>query len=248
MKVVVVGGRGVVGSKLVPKLNAQGHHAIPASRATGVDAFTGEGVAAVMADAHVVVDVTNPPSFEPAAAMNFFETSTRNLLSAELEAGVQHHIVLSVVGADRMPDNGYMCAKVAQERLLQAGRMPYTILRATQFFEFIDTILAVSAIGGTTRLAPVLFQPIAVDDVVAVLADMAVGKPANGIVDLAGPEVFRLHQAAQRLLTITQSARRIVTDSEALYFGGRLDERSLIPIDEHRVGVICFDEWLNGQK
>ncbi len=247
MNIVVVGGRGVVGSKLVPKLNEQGHHAVSASRATGMDAFTGEGLADVLADAHVVVEVTNPPSFEAAAAMKFFDTSTRNLLSAESDAGVQHHIVLSVVGADRMTDNGYMRAKVAQERLIQASRVPYTILRATQFFEFINTIVDVSTINKTVRLAPVLFQPIALDNVVAVLADMVVSTPTNDIVDLAGPEVFRLHEVAQRLLTIQQSPGRIVTDSEALYFGGRLNERSLVPVGEHRTGTTRFEEWVNRQ-
>ncbi|HMS82209.1 MAG TPA: SDR family oxidoreductase [Nitrospira sp.] len=247
MNIVVVGGRGVVGTKLVPKLNEQGHHAISASRATGMDAFTGEGVAAVLTDAHVVVDVTNPPSFEAATAINFFETTTRNLLSAELEAGIHHHIMLSVVGADRMTDNGYMRAKVAQEQLIQAGRVPYTILRATQFFEFINTIIDVSTINQTVRLAPVLFQPIAVDDVIAALADIVVSMPANGIVNLAGPEVFRLPDVAQRLFTITQRSCRMVMDSEAPYFGGRLNEQSLVPIGEHHAGATRFEDWLNSQ-
>lgn len=248
MKIVVIGGRGLIGSKLVDKLNQQGHQVVPASRASGVDCMMGTGMAAALRGAQVVIDVTNSPSFEASAVMKFFETSTRNLLSAEKEADVQHHIVLSVVGADRMPDNGYMRAKVAQEKLIKVGQVPYTILRATQFFEFIGTIADVGTIGDTTRLPPALMQPIAANDVVAVLADIAVSKPVNGIADLAGPERFRLDEAARRLLKTKHDPRHVITDTQALYFGGRLDDRSLVPAGDHRTGATRFEDWLTSQK
>ncbi|HJS75175.1 MAG TPA: SDR family oxidoreductase [Vicinamibacteria bacterium] len=244
MKVVVVGGGGLIGSRLVRRLDAQGHQALPASRTTGVDAVTGAGLAAAMKDAQVVIDVTNPPSFEIAAATKFFETSTRNLLAAEEVANARHHIVLSVVGADRMRDVPYMRAKVAQEVRVRAGRIPYTILRATQFFEFIGAIADGGTEGAAARLPPVLMQPIAADDVVAVLADLAEGEPRNGVVDLAGPDRIRMDEVARRLLKARNDPRQVIGDASALYFGGKVDDRSLIPADDHRVGSTRFEDWL----
>jgi uncharacterized protein YbjT (DUF2867 family) len=228
-------------------LRAQGHEVVSASRASGVDAVTGAGLSGIVKGAQVVIDVTNSPSFEPTVVMTFFQTSTRNMLSEEATASVRHHVMLSVVGADRMPDNAYMRAKVAQETLIQAGRVPYTILRTTQFFEFIGTIADVGTIGDIARLPPRLFQPIAANDVVGVLAKIAVGTPANGIVDLAGPEQLRLDEAARRVLTAKRDPRQIIGDPQALYFGGTLDDRSLVPAADYRVGTIHFEDWLAGQ-
>jgi uncharacterized protein YbjT (DUF2867 family) len=206
--------------------------------------MTGAGLAGAMKGARVVIDVTNPTSFEPGAALKFFEASTRNLLAAEAEAHARHHIVLSVVGADRMPSVPYMRAKIAQEDRVRAGSIPYTILRATQFFEFLGAIADGGTEGAVTRLPPVLMQPIAADDVVAALADVAQGEPGNAVVDLAGPDRIRMDDAARRFLKARNDPREVLADPSALYFGGKVDERSLVPEGEHRAGPTRFEDWL----
>lgn len=248
MKIVVIGGSGLIGARLVRQLNQRGHQGIPASPTWGVDTLTGSGLTAALKDAQVVIDATNPASFESAAVMHFFGTSTRNLLSAEAGAKVQHHIVLSVVGADRMVDVGYMRAKVAQEQLVQLGPIPYTIVRATQFFEFIRTITDLGTQGTTARLPPALMQPIAADDVVAFLIEVAERKPSNSTIDLAGPDRICMDEAARRLLDAEQDSREVVADHLALYFGGKLNDRSLVPTCHHRVGTTHFQDWLRSQS
>lgn len=245
MKIVLIGGNGLIGSKLAARLRDAGHQAIPASRTSGVDVMTGVGLAAALKDAQVVIDVTNSPSFEPIAVMNFFETSTRNLLSAGSTAGVRHHIVLSVVGADRLKDMPYMRAKTAQEELVAAGPIPYTIVRATQFFEFIGTIADGGTDGNTARLSPALLQPIAANDVVTALADISERSPSNGIIDLAGPVRIPLAEVAAHLLRATRDPRQVIADPEARYFGGRLDDHSLVPSGQHTKGTTHFEDWLN---
>jgi len=244
MKIVLIGGSGLIGSKLAKRLRDAGHQVTSASRTSGVDVITGTGLIAALKDAQVVVDVTNSPSFEPAAVMSFFETSTRNLLAAESQTGVRHHIALSVVGADRLKDMPYLRAKAAQEQLVFAGPIPYTIVRATQFFEFIGTIADVGTEGDTTRLSPALLQPIAADDVVTILADIAERTPSNSIIDLAGPVCIPLAEAADRLLKATRDPRRVIVDSQALYFGGLLDKHSLVPAGQHTQGPTHFEDWL----
>ena len=246
MKIVVVGGSGLIGKKLVTRLHERGHEAVAASPSSGVNAVTGAGLADVLEDAEVVVDVTNSPSFEDAAVLEFFEESSRNLLAAEADAGVGHHVALSVVGADRIPDSGYMRAKVAQEKLIQSAGIPYTILRATQFFEFIGTIIAQFPTDGQTVRCPSAFiQPILSDDVVAALVDVTVGATVNGIIDLAGPERFRFDEIIRRFLSATQDTRQVVTDMRARYFGAKLDEQSLIPSGNSQIGATRFEDWLS---
>jgi uncharacterized protein YbjT (DUF2867 family) len=245
MKIVVIGGSGLIGTKLVNKLREHGHEAVAASPATGVDTLTGVGLAEALEGAQVVVDVANSPSFEDAAVLEFFETSARNLLPAEAAAGVGHHVALSVVGADRLPDSGYMRAKVAQEAAVKSATVPYTILRATQFFEFIGRIADGSTIGDTVRLSPALMQPVAADDVAAALVDVAVGTPVNGTIELAGPEPLRLDELARRVLSAKQDARQVTTDAHARYFGAELDDQSLTPGDNPRIGSIRFEHWLS---
>jgi uncharacterized protein YbjT (DUF2867 family) len=245
MKIVVIGGSGLIGTKLVNKLRESGHEALAASPNSGVNTLTGEGLAEVLADASVVVDVSNSPSFEEVAVMEFFKTSTRNLLTSEAAAGVGHHVALSVVGADRLPDSGYMRAKVAQEAAIKAAPIPYTILRATQFFEFIGRIADGSTNGDIVRLSSALMQPVAADDVAAALADVAVGTPVNGTVELAGPEPLRLDELARRVLSAKQDARQVTTDAHARYFDAELDDQSLTPGDNPRIGAIRFEDWLN---
>ena len=246
MKIVVFGGGGLVGKKLVIKLHERGHEAVAASRSSGVNAFTGAGLADVLVDAEVVVDVTNSPSFEDAAVLEFFEKSSRNLLAAEADAGVGHHVVVSIVGCDRVPDSGYMRAKVAQEKLIQSGGIPFTILRATQFFEFIATITAQFPTDGqTVRVPSVFFQPILSDDVVAALVDVTLGAPVNGIIDLAGPERFRFDEIIRQFLSATQDTRQVVTDMNARYFGAKLDEQSLVPKGNSQIGATRFEDWLS---
>jgi uncharacterized protein YbjT (DUF2867 family) len=246
MKIVVVGGGGLIGKKLVARLHERGHAAVAASPSSGVNAVTGDGLADVLAGADVVVDVMNSPSFEDAAVLEFFETTSRNLLAAEANAGVRHHVALSIVGADRIPDSGYMRAKVAQEKLIRSATIPYTILRATQFFEFIGAIAAQFPSDGQTVRAPsALFQPILSDDVVAALVDVTLGSPINGVIDLAGPERFPFDEFIRRFFSATDDARQVVPDREARYFGAKLDEQSLVPTGDSQIGMTRFEDWLN---
>ena len=245
MKIVVIGGSGLIGTKLVNNLREHGHEAMAASPASGVDTLTGAGLAKALTGTQVVVDVTNSPSFEDAAVLKFFETSTRNLLSAEAAAGVRHHVALSIVGADRSPDSGYMRAKIAQEKLIKAATVPYTILRATQFFEFIGRIADESTEGNTVRLPSALMQPVAADDVAAALARVAEGEPVNGMVELAGPEPIRMDELARRLLSAKHDARQVTADVHARYFGAEVNDQSLTPGDNPRIGPTRFAEWLS---
>jgi uncharacterized protein YbjT (DUF2867 family) len=243
MKIVVIGGTGLIGSKLVDRLGAQGHEAVPASPKTGVNTLTGEGVGEVLEGADVVVDVSNSPSFEDAAVLEFFETSTRNLLAAAADARVGHYVALSIVGADRLPDSGYMRAKVAQEKLIVASGIPYSLVRATQFFEFVQGIVDAATDGDTVRLASVLIQPMAAADVATAVAEVAVGAPKNDVVEVAGPEQFRLDELGRSVLGARHDPRSVVTDPAARYFGATLGERSLVPADGARVAGTRLDDW-----
>jgi uncharacterized protein YbjT (DUF2867 family) len=243
MKIVVIGGTGLIGSKLVALLRQRGQEVLAASPASGVNTLTGEGLPAVLAGAQVVVDLANSPSFEDAAVMKFFQTSGRNLLAAEAGAGVRHHVALSIVGTDRS-DNGYFRAKVAQEQLIETSGIAYTIVRSTQFLEFLGAIAASSADGSTVKISPGLFQPIASDDVAAFVADVALATPRNGIVEIAGPEPAPFNEIVARYLKAVGDPREVVSDPEARYFGGRVEERSLVPLGEVRLGRIALDEWL----
>ncbi len=245
MKIVVIGGSGLIGTKLVNKLRKSGHEALAASPTSGVNTLTGVGLSEVLEGAAVVVDVTNSPSFEDAAVLSFFETSTRNLLRPGAGTGVGHHVALSVVGADRLPDSGYMRAKVAQEALIRSSKVPYTIVRATQFFEFLGAIAGSSTDGGTVRLPPARMQPIAADDVAAALADVAVGTPVNGIVEVAGPEPLPMDELVRRFLSATDDARPVIADAHARYFGAELNDYSLVPGDNPRIAPTRFEDWLN---
>ncbi len=244
MKIVVIGGTGLIGSKTVAILRQGGHEVVAASPKSGINSITGEGLKEAMAGAQVVIDLANSPSFEDKAVLEFFETSGRNLLAAEAAAGVRHHVALSIVGTDRTPDNGYFRAKVAQEKLIEASGIPYTIIRATQFLEFLGTIAATSADGDMIRLSPGLFQPIAADDVAAIIADVALAAPRSGIVEIAGPERAPFNEIIARYLKAVGDPREVVSDPEARYWGGRVEERSLVPLGEARLGRIGFDEWL----
>ena len=244
MKIVVIGGTGLIGSKTVPILRQGGHEVVAASPKNGINSITGEELKEAMTGAQVVVDLSNSPSFEDKAVLDFFETSGRNLFAAEGAAGVGHHVALSIVGIDRTPENGYFRAKVAQEKLIESSGIPYTIIRSTQFFEFLGGIAASSANGNVVRLSPGLFQPIAADDVAVIVADVALAAPRNGIVDIAGPERAPFDEIVARYLKAAGDPREVVSDPEALYFGGRVEERSLVPLGEARLGRIGFDEWL----
>jgi uncharacterized protein YbjT (DUF2867 family) len=244
MKLVVIGGSGLIGKKLVSILRGRGHEAVPASPSSGVNTLTGEGLAGALAGANVVVDVSNSPSFADDAVLKFFETSTRNLLAAEKAAGVGHHVALSVVGADRLPDSGYLRAMVAQENLIKASGIPYTIVRATQFFDFVDGIAQSATEGQTVRLPPALMQPIVSDDVAAAVADWAVGEPRNDTVELAGPEPIRMDELVRRFLVARRDARTVTTDARARYFGTELNDHSLTPGANPRIGPTRFEEWL----
>jgi len=248
MKIVVIGGTGLIGSKTVAILREGGHEVVAASPQNGINAITGEGLKAAMAGAQVVIDLANSPSFEDKAVLEFFETSGRNLLAAEAAAGVRHHVALSIVGTDRTPDNGYFRAKVAQEKLIEASGIPYTIIRATQFLEFLGTIAATSTDGNLVRLSPGLFQPIAADDVAAIVADVALAAPRSGIVEIAGPERAPFNEIIARYLKAVGDPREVVSDPEALYWGGRVEERSLVPLGEARLGRISFDEWFRRSR
>ena len=244
MKIVVIGGSGLIGSKTVAILRQGGHDVFAASPNTGVNTITGEGLKEAMAGTQVVIDLSNSPSFESNAVLEFFETSGRNLLAAEGAAGARHHVALSIVGTDRTPDNGYFRAKVAQENLIKASGIPYTIIRSTQFFEFLGGIAASSTDGSTVRLSPGMFQPIAADDVAAITAEVAIGPPRNGTVEIAGPERVPFNEMVARYLKAIGDPRTVVSDPEARYFGGRVEERSLVPLGEARLGSIDFSEWL----
>src|SRR5436309_1078229 len=245
MKIVVVGGSGLIGTKLVNKLRQLGHEVVAASPASGVNTITGEGLAEALAGAQVVVDVANSPSWEDKAVLEFFETSGRNLLAAEAAAGVGYHLALSVVGTDRLLASGYFRAKMAQENLIKASSIPYTIVRATQFFEFVGGIAQSATEGQTVRLPPVLMQPIVSDDVAAVMADAALAEPLNGTVDLAGPEQIRQDDLVRRFLKATGDARTVITDPKALYYGIAVNDQSLTPGDNPRLGPTRFADWLS---
>ena len=244
MKIVVVGGSGLIGSKVVDRLRLAGHDPLPASPTSGVDIRTSRGLAEALQDAEVVVDVSNAPDWSDAEVLEFFQTSTRNVLAAEEDADVGHHVALSVVGTDRLPDSGYFRAKLAQEEAIEAGPIPFTIVRATQFFEFIGRIADSNSDGETVRVPPVLIQPEAADDVAAAVAVAAVGAPVHGIVELAGPERFRLDELARRVLSATGDVRRVAADPTARYFGAELVERSLIPGDDAHIAPTRFEDWL----
>ena len=244
MKIVVIGGSGLIGSKLVNKLRQNGHEVVAASPKSGVNTLTREGLAEALSGAQVVVDVANSPSFEAKAALEFFETSGRNLLAAEAAAGVGHHIALSVVGTEHLLESGYFPAKLAQEKLIKASGIPYTILRATQFFEFVDSIIQSGADGNVIRLSPALIQPIASDDVAAALADLAVAPRLNATIEVAGPEPFPLDQLARNVLTVTKDRRQVIADVHARYFGAELNDRSLTPGEHPRLGPTRFEDWL----
>lgn len=245
MKIVVIGGSGLIGSKLVMQLRAAGHEALAASPASGVNAVTGEGLAEALSGADVVVDVANAPSFEDRAVMAFFQTAGRNLRAAAAAAGVGHHLALSVVGSERLPESGYFKAKIAQEELIKAAGTPYTILRSTQFFEFIDSIITAAAYGDAIRLSPALVQPVAADDVVDLLTRLTLGPPLNSTVEVAGPAACPLDNFARKRLAARGDKRRVIADVHARYFGGVLDDRTLTPGSEVHVGSITFDDWLS---
>ncbi len=244
MKIIVIGGTGLIGSKTVAILRQGSHEVVAASPNTGVNTITGEGLKEALAGAQVVIDLANSPSFEDKAVLEFFQTSGRNLLAAEAAARVGHHVALSIVGIDRSPDIGYFRAKVAQEKLIETSGIPYTIIRSTQFLEFLGGIADSSADGNLVRLPPVLFQPIAADDVAASVADVAVATPRNGIVEIAGPEPGPFNEIVAHYLKAIGDPRKVVSDPEARYWGGRLKERSLVPLGEARLGRIGFDEWV----
>ena len=244
MKIVVIGGHGRIGSKIVDRLGEHGHDAVAAGPKTGVDTLTGEGLAEALAGADVVVDVSNSPSFEDDAVMDFFRTSTGNLLAAEQAAGVGHHVAMSVVGSDRLPDSGYLRAKVAQEKLIQEGAMPYSIVRSTQFFEFVEPIVAAATEGDTVRVPSARIQPIAADDAARAVGRIAVGTPVNGIVEVAGPEPLRFEDLIQSALSARNDPRHVVADPDARYFGAKLADGSLLPGENAQLGETRFEDWL----
>jgi uncharacterized protein YbjT (DUF2867 family) len=247
MKIVVIGGTGLIGSKTVPILRQGGHEVLAASPSSGVNSITGEGLKEAMAGAQVVIDLTNSSSFEDKAVLEFFETSGRNLVPAEAAAGVRHHVALSIVAIDRT-DNGYFRAKVAQEKLIETSGIPYTIIRATQFMEFLGGIADSSADGNIVRLPPCLFQPIAADDIAPIVAEVALAPPRNGIIEIAGPELAPFNEIVARYLKAVGDPREVASDPEARYWGGRVEERSLVPLGEARLGRIGLDEWLRRSK
>jgi len=245
MKIVVIGGSGLIGSKLVNKLREQGHEAVAASPHSGVNTITGEGLAEVLKGASVVVDVSNSPSWEEKAVMEFFTTSTRNLVTYEAAAGVGHHVALSVVGTDRLSESGYFRAKIAQEKLIKESSIPYSIVRATQFFEFVKGIADISTDGNMVRVAPVLFQPMAADDVASAVGKVALGPPVNGIVEIGGPEQFRMDELVRRRLAALKDSREVIPDPKALYSGAKISERTLVPGANARLGETRFEAWLS---
>lgn len=244
MKIVVIGGTGLIGSKLVRKLTERGDDAVSASPDSGVNTITGEGLAEVLAGASVVIDVSNSPSFEDAAVLKFFETSTRNLLAAEAAAGVTHHVALSVVGTERLTESSYFRAKMAQERLIEESPIPYTIVHATQFFEFVKSIADAATVADTVRLAPVLIQPMAADDVASAVGRACTESPLNGTIEIAGPEQFRLDDFIRQGLSARNDPRKVVVDPHARYYGAELSERTLVPAGEAQLGATSFKDWL----
>jgi uncharacterized protein YbjT (DUF2867 family) len=245
MKIVIIGGTGLIGAKVVARLRERGHQAVPASPASGVNTLTGEGLAQALTGAAAVLDVSNSPAFEDAAVLKFFETSTHNLLAAEAAAGVGHHVALSIVGCDRLTESGYMRAKVAQEQLIRQSSIPHSIVRATQFFEFLGRIADEATVGNTVRIPPVLFQPIAAADVANAVADIAGGAPLNGILEVAGPQQFRFDEFIRLGLAARHDPREVVGDPHARYFGAELSERMLVPGSGARLGEIRFEDWLH---
>jgi uncharacterized protein YbjT (DUF2867 family) len=250
LKIVVVGGTGLIGTRVVNNLRERGHEVVAASPSSGVNAFTGEGLTEALKCAQVVVDLANAPQWDDKAVLNFFETAGRNLLTAETTAGVKHHVALSIVGADRLPASGYLRAKVAQENLIKASNVPFTIIRSTQFFEFVKGIAQSATEGQTVRLSPGMMQPIAADDVAAAVTDVAVAEPANGTIEIAGPEPIRMDEFVRRFLNATRDQRKITRDAHALYFGAELNDQSLVPASEDRprLGSTRYDDWLRRSK
>src|SRR5438270_10460387 len=247
MKIVVIGGTGLIGTKLVNNLRQRGHEIVAASPSSGVNTFTGEGLAEVLTDTQVVVDVANAPQWDDKAVLEFFETAGRNLLAAEAATGVRHHVALSIVGTDRLPASGYLRAKMAQENLIKGSGIPFTIVRSTQSFEFAKSLAQSATEGQTVRLSPALMQPIVSDDVAAVLTDVAVAEPLNATVEVAGPEPIRMDEFARRFLSATRDPRKVITDAHALYFGTELNDQSLVPGpgDNARLGPTHYEEWLS---
>ena len=245
MKIVVIGGTGLIGSRLVTRLRAHDQQAVAASPSSGVNTLTGEGLAEVLAGASVVVDVSNAPAWDDAAVLEFFVTSTRNLLAGEAAAGVGHHVALSVVGSERLTESGYFRAKIAQEELIKSSSIPYSIVRATQFFEFVNAIADLSTDGNTVHLPPVLIQPLAADDVASALGRVAIGSPLNGTIEVGGPEQFRLDELVRRALAARHDPREVVTDAGARYYGISVSERTLLPRDDARLAETRFDDWLS---
>jgi len=248
MKIVVIGGTGLIGSKLVANLGELGHEAVPAAPSTGVNTLTGEGLANVLQGADVVVDVANSPSFEAKAVMDFFRTSTGNVLAAEAEAGVRHHVGISIVGTERMPENAYFAAKIAQEDLIKSSGIPYSLVHATQFFEFVGSIADEATDGTEVHIAPVAWQPIAGDDVARILGLTATGEPLNARMDIAGPDEYRMDEFFRKALAQRNDSREVVPDTHARYFGSELTERSLVPIGETTLGELHYDEWYAAQS
>lgn len=250
MKIVVIGGTGLIGSKLVDRLRRLGHEAIAASPASGVNTITGEGLTEVLKDTQVVVDVANSPSFEDKAVLEFFETSGRNLLGAEVRSGVKHHVALSIVGVgtERVKDIGYFRAKLAQETLIKKSGIPYSIVHSTQFFEFLGGIAQTGTVGQTVHLSPAFVQPIASEDVADAMADVTVGSPLNGMIEIAGPERFRLSELVKRYLSEINDPRMVVSDEHARYYGAELSDEMLVPGDNPRIGSVNFKAWLANQK
>lgn len=248
MKIVVVGGTGLIGSKTITRLRAAGHDAVAAAPATGVNTITGEGLPEALERADVVVDLVNSPSFEPSAVMAFFKTHEMNLTAAELSAGVAHHVALSIVGTDRMPDNGYFAAKLAQEELIRGSGVPYTIVRSTQFLEFLGAIAGASGVDGSVHISTGLFQPIAADDVARLLTEVILAEPQSGIVEIAGPQRAPFDEIIRDYLRLTNDPRSVTADPEARYFGGKVEEFSLVPTGDARLGAIGLTEWLRARS
>lgn len=245
LKIVVIGGTGLIGSQVVQKLRAQGHEVLAASPSSGVNTITGEGLAAALAGAHTVVDVANSPSFEDKAVMEFFQTAGRNIVAAEAAAGVKHHVALSVVGTERLQDSGYFRAKLAQEEMIKGSKIPYTIVRATQFFEFVGAITQAATQGDTVRISPALFQPVASEDVAAAVADAAMAEPLNGMTEVAGPEKISLSGMVRKFLSASGDTKKVIEDPDAGYFGMKVNDQSLTAGDKARIGALSFDDWFS---